>query len=119
MNADWFEFVTRVLVALLFAAMIISTSYYSYVTLVKGWVGKPPVQTLSRVIVAATLSMLVVLVLKYAAGDVDIELSQLKFKGAAGPVFLWIFCFIALVWGFSRLSRQGSEASQSQEKPNA
>jgi hypothetical protein len=104
MNVDLFEVIVKTLVLMLFAAMIITTAIHAYLTLVRGWVGKPPVQHLANVIVSATLSLIVVLVLNYTVGDIKLELWKLKFEGAAGPVFLWIFCFLAVIYGFFKLS---------------
>ncbi|RMF68316.1 MAG: hypothetical protein D6743_03555 [Calditrichaeota bacterium] len=39
----------------------------------------------------------VVLVLKTTAGPIEFEVFGLKFKGAAGPVVLWVFCFLSMV----------------------
>jgi hypothetical protein len=106
MESPWFEFIVKILVLVLFAALILASSCYSYFTLVRGWTGKPSVDALAQVAVSATISLLVVLVLKYTSGDITLEIWQLRFNGATGPSLLWIFCFIALIFGFDRLTRQ-------------
>ena len=45
---------------------------------------------------AAIASICIVFLFKYIAGKIELEGFGLKFKGAAAPVILWIFCFIAI-----------------------
>lgn len=45
---------------------------------------------------AAFAAMLVVLLLRYTGGPMEIKGFGLEFKGAAGPIMLWIFCFLAI-----------------------
>jgi len=46
---------------------------------------------------AITAFCIVALLQIVAREPVEFEGFGLKFKGAAGPVFLWMFCFMALV----------------------
>ena len=46
---------------------------------------------------AAAAALFVVLVLKAAAGPIEFEALGFKFKGASGPVVLWVMCFLAIV----------------------
>jgi hypothetical protein len=48
---------------------------------------------------AAGAALFVVLVLRAAAGPIEFEVLGLKFRGASGPVVLWIPCFLAIVVG--------------------
>jgi hypothetical protein len=54
---------------------------------------------------AAIAALFIVLILEHIAGTVEFEGFGFKFRGAAGPVILWLFCFLAiassirLVWG--------------------
>jgi hypothetical protein len=52
---------------------------------------------------AAFASMLVVLLLRYTVGPIEIKGLGFEFKGAAGPIVLWIFCFLAMVSGIKLL----------------
>ena len=39
----------------------------------------------------------VVLVLKSASGPIEFEILGLKLRGAAGPVVLWVLCFLVMI----------------------
>src|SRR5262245_37642721 len=42
----------------------------------------------------------IVLTLKYATGEpVEFKLFGNEWKGASGPIFLWVVCFLAIVYG--------------------
>jgi hypothetical protein len=55
---------------------------------------------------SACASLCVVLLLETAAGPIEIETPWLKFRGAAAPIILWVFCFLAMTlalgWLWSR-----------------
>ena len=42
-------------------------------------------------------SACVVLVLKSASGPIEFEVLGLRFRGAAGPVILWVLCFLVMI----------------------
>lgn len=42
----------------------------------------------------------IVLTLSYATGDIEFEAPGFKFKGASGPILLWVVCFLAILFGF-------------------
>lgn len=47
---------------------------------------------------AALMAMCVVILLRYAAGPIKIKMpAGLELEGAAGPVVLWVVCFLAIV----------------------
>ena len=46
---------------------------------------------------AAMGASFVVLLLQYTAGPIELETLGFKFKGASGPVILWIAVFLAIV----------------------
>lgn len=52
---------------------------------------------------AAAIALLVVLSLRYVAGEIEFEAIGFKFKGASGPVVLWVLCFLAVVVGLYAL----------------
>lgn len=45
---------------------------------------------------AGVAAFAVVFLFRQAAGPIELEAFTIKFKGAAGPVFLWILCFLAM-----------------------
>lgn len=45
----------------------------------------------------------IVMLLKFATGPIELEALGFKFRGAAGPVILWIFSFLAIVTGIRLL----------------
>jgi hypothetical protein len=45
----------------------------------------------------ATLAALfLVLVLRMAAGPIEVKMGGLEFKGAAAPIVFWLICFLAI-----------------------
>jgi hypothetical protein len=52
---------------------------------------------------SAFAALLIVLLLRYAVGPIEIKGLGFEFKGAAGPIILWIFCFLAMVSGIKLL----------------
>jgi len=45
---------------------------------------------------AALVSLCIVLFLESASGPIEFEGLGFKFKGASGPIVLWVFCFLAI-----------------------
>lgn len=52
---------------------------------------------------SAAAALSIVLLLETAAGPIEIEMTWLKFRGAAAPVVLWILCFLAMTFALSWL----------------
>ena len=48
---------------------------------------------------AITAFCIVHLLKAVSTGPIEIEALGFKFRGAAGPVVLWIFCFLAVIFG--------------------
>ena len=48
-------------------------------------------------------SICVVLLLKATAGPIEFEALGFKFRGASGPLVLWIFCFLAMIFALKLL----------------
>ncbi len=44
-------------------------------------------------------ALLIVLLLRTTEGPIQFEAFGLKFRGASGPIIMWILCFGALVFG--------------------
>jgi hypothetical protein len=45
----------------------------------------------------------IVLLLKATTGPIEFEALGFKFRGASGPIVLWIFCFLAIIAGMKML----------------
>jgi len=58
-----------------------------------GWVHYPVTIGLPM---AAIGALGLVLLLEYARGPIEFEGLGFKFKGASGPVVLWVFCYLAI-----------------------
>ena len=43
----------------------------------------------------------IVMVLEYTNGPIEIEGLGLKFKGASGPLLMWILCFLSIVFSYT------------------
>ena len=52
---------------------------------------------------AGVFSFLVVALFEGTAGKVKFEVLTVKFEGAAGPIIMWMFCFLATVLGIRTL----------------
>src|SRR5437667_4191037 len=46
--------------------------------------------------VAAVISLLLILVLRETTGKLEFEALGFKFRGASGPVVLWVLCYLAI-----------------------
>jgi len=45
---------------------------------------------------AAVISLLIILVLRETTGKLEFEAIGFKFRGASGPVVLWVLCYLAI-----------------------
>jgi hypothetical protein len=45
---------------------------------------------------AAVAALFVVLVLRTVAGDIEFKVPGLEFRGASGPIIMWVMCFLAI-----------------------
>jgi hypothetical protein len=52
---------------------------------------------------AALAAMFIVLVLKTVAGRIEVKIIGFEFKGAAGPIIMWILSFLAIVLAINTL----------------
>jgi hypothetical protein len=52
---------------------------------------------------AALTALTLVLALEHVAGNIEFEAWGLKFKGASGPIIMWVIVFCALVGGIKAL----------------
>jgi hypothetical protein len=44
-------------------------------------------------------ALFVVLLLRFSTGPIEFELWGFKFRGASGPLVMWILCFLAIIVG--------------------
>lgn len=51
---------------------------------------------------AAVGSLVLVLVLRTVAGNIEFKLWGLEFKGASGPIIMWILCFLAMTLAITK-----------------
>ena len=52
---------------------------------------------------ASMASLFLVLILEYSKGPIEFEGLGFKFKGASGPLIMWVICFLAIVGAFKLL----------------
>lgn len=103
-SSDWEERLRRVLSWAAVVAVIAYGVLLFSLLLIGGW-REPRMEALvfkhyTTVIglpSAAAAPLFIVLVLKAAAGPIEFEALGLKFRGASGPVVLWVLCFLAIV----------------------
>ena len=62
-----------------------------------------PASTMGVPISALIALVVVVLLLRTVQGPIEIEILVLKFKGASGPIIMWVLCFSVLVWGIGHV----------------
>ena len=53
----------------------------------------------------AGFALVLVLVLRAAAGEIEFEVLGLKFRGASGPLVFWVLCFLAQILAVKLLWR--------------
>jgi hypothetical protein len=60
---------------------------------------------------AAALAFCIVMIF-YGSfeGPLKMKIGFIEIEGPAGPILLWVVCFIVVVWGISILSRSSSAA---------
>jgi hypothetical protein len=51
----------------------------------------------------AGFALVLVLVLRATAGEIEFEVLGLKFRGASGPLVFWVLCFLAQILGVKLL----------------
>ena len=52
---------------------------------------------------AGLFSLLVVAIFEATAGPIDLKVPGFHFKGAGGPIAMWVVCFLAIVLGIKTL----------------
>jgi len=87
----------------LFGAVLIVGAFVIGGTLTM-WTGQPWLVEIAREHFAATIglpaaalvSLCIVLLLEHSAGAIEFEGLSFKFRGASGPIVLWILCFLSI-----------------------
>src|ERR1700674_1945800 len=51
---------------------------------------------------AAIASLVLVLMLRTVAGKIELKILGMEFKGASGPIIMWILCFLAITLAISK-----------------
>lgn len=52
---------------------------------------------------AAVASLFLVLILEYSRGPIEFAAFGFSFKGASGPLIMWVICFLAIATAFKLL----------------
>ena len=52
---------------------------------------------------SAISAFCLVALLEISRGPIEFEVMVFKFKGASGPVVLWVFCFLAIIFAVNLL----------------
>lgn len=110
MEFDKPKIITRVLWGIVLMASILAFAYIFYII---HWAFTSPEApkliakhfvVILGLPICAIAAFVLVFLLKEGRAPIEIEGFSFKFKGAAGPVILWIFCFLAMVSGIKILS---------------
>jgi len=65
----------------------------------------PGAVAIAYVTFAASLALMLVLLLNFTLGPIEFNGLGFSFKGASGPVVLWVLCFLAIIAGLSVIYR--------------
>jgi hypothetical protein len=67
---------------------------------------------------AAVASLVLVLILRTVAGNIELKVFGIEFRGASGPIIMWILCFLSIVlaitktWDLTYVNKVGKGATQ-------
>ncbi len=102
-NSSLKKYLTITLVVIGVAAMVAILTHQVYFALSSGLVSRIAEVQFAAVFcvpIAYVSALLLVLILRIAAGPVEFKFLGLEFEGAAGPLVFWILCFFSIVWAF-------------------
>ena len=51
---------------------------------------------------AAACSLFIVLLLRTVSGSIELKVLGIEFRGAAGPIIMWILCFLAITLAIAK-----------------
>jgi hypothetical protein len=97
------KYLTITVVVVGVAAMIAILAHQVYFALSSGLISRVAEAQFAAVFcvpIAYVSALLLVLILRIAAGPVEFKFLGLEFEGAAGPLVFWILCFFSIVWAF-------------------
>jgi len=95
MVAGWLIVAACVGIGLLFLAVLIQGIW------IDGWMIAVAKQHFAAVIglpAAAVAALFLVIVLQLTSGSIELVAFGIQFRGAAGPVIMWILSFLAISW---------------------
>ena len=88
-----------------FVFMVILVSIFSVDALLGiSWIDSsdfPRAVAIAYVTFSASLALMLVLLLNYTLGPIEFKGLGFSFKGASGPVVLWVLSFLAIIAGLS------------------
>jgi hypothetical protein len=90
---------------LFFMLMVVLVSIYCIGSLLEiSWIeikDEPLAVAIAYVTFSSSLALMLVLLLNYTLGPIEFNGLGFSFKGASGPVVLWVLCFLATIAGLS------------------
>jgi hypothetical protein len=51
---------------------------------------------------AAFASLILVLILRTVSGKIELKIIGMEFKGASGPIIMWVICFLAMTLALAK-----------------
>jgi hypothetical protein len=51
---------------------------------------------------AAAAALCIVLLLRTVAGNIELKLLGMEFKGASGPIIMWVLCFLSIALAINK-----------------
>ncbi len=99
--AQWLAFIGAT-IASFFALFTLIYILISDISFLKGLIQKNP-RAIIGLPAAFLSSYCLVLFLEASSGRIEFEALGFKFRGAAGPIIMWIFVFLAIVVGIAIL----------------
>jgi hypothetical protein len=92
---NWVVVIATILFAIFGAAFLAHQALQPDSWLVQLW--REHLAAVVGVPLAAVMAMCVVILLRFGTGPIKFEGLGFKFRGAAGEVVFWIFCFLAII----------------------
>lgn len=99
--AGWLVFLGTGVFSIVFLGFIVFHSWGS-----NSWILEVVKQHFAATVglpLAAIASICVVLLFKYATGPIEFKALGFEFRGASGPVVLWVMCLLAITLGIRLL----------------
>jgi hypothetical protein len=100
------KYLTITIIVIGVAAMAVILVHQVFFAISSGLVSKVAEAQFAAVFcvpIAYLSALVLVLILRIAAGPVEFKFLGLEFQGAAGPLVFWILCFLSIVWAFKMM----------------